>query len=137
MTAQKRGKYVYIKLFCFIEPGGIYQCPAGQCGTGSDLGYYGTGCLYHLPPSGFRRPDGRWLLRDRRSSHRNDDHKRAQHLDLSALRMYRRTSRRSVYRSVTYEAWYPADPCRYPDTDCALFHQSEYHGPPRKSGTEY
>ena len=48
-----------------------------------------------------------------------------------------RTSCRAVHRSVTYKARYPADPCRYPDTDCALFHQSEYHGPPRKSGTEY
>lgn len=38
---------------------------------------------------------------------------------------------------VTYQAWYSTDPCRYPDTDRAVFDQPEYHGSSCKPGTQY
>ena len=53
----------------------------------------------------------------------------------TALRMYCRSARRTLHRSLTYKARHSSDSGRNPYTDSALLYQLKYHAAPRQPGT--
>ena len=83
----------------------------------------------------FRLLDFADLTVDGSCSYRNDDGKRMQYLGIPALCLYRRTSGRTLHRTVTYQARNSTYFGGNPDTDCIVFHQPEHHAASCKSGT--
>ena len=55
--------------------------------------------------------------------------------NITALRMYCRSARRTLHWSLTYKARHSSDSGRNPYTDSALLYQLKYHAAPRQSGT--
>ena len=56
-------------------------------------------------------------------------------LGFTALRMYCRSARRTLHRSLTYKARHSSDSGRNSYTDSSLLYQLKYHAAPRQPGT--